>query len=428
MLASTLAVGTALLAAEPEYPLRDAVEFTPRTGLPNVFAKLEAGKEVKIAYFGGSITAADGWRGKTLKWFQGKYPQAKVSEVNAAIGGTGSGLGVFRLGHDVLQFKPDLMFVEFAVNDGGADPVSIHRSMEGILRQSWKALPEMDICYVYTLAHDSMLNDLKNGKYPRAASAMEALADRYGVPSIHMGLEIAKMEKDGKLVFKGTRPKTDAEKAALGDKMLFSEDGVHPLTDTGHVVYTQVVARCMEKIAVVPGTKPGPHPLGAPLVADNWEAAKMVPLSRTAMSAGWQKLDPAKDNLAKSFGNRMAELWKAEKPGESITFKCRGTSVGIYDLLGPDCGQVKVKLDDKPEFTRARIDPYCTYHRIASLDLGSGLPDTVHTVTVTVDATVPDKMKILFEHNRPDMEKNPTKYAGTTWYAGAVMLIGDLVE
>jgi hypothetical protein len=428
MLVSTVAAGMSLLAAEPAYPLRDAVEYTPRQGLPNFFAKLAAGKEIKIAYFGGSITAAAGWRVKTLAWFQNKYPQAKISEVNAAIGGTGSGLGVFRLDHDVLQAKPDLMFVEFAVNDGGADPLSIHRSMEGIIRQSWKALPEMDICYVYTLAHGTMLNDLKNGKYPRAASAMEVLADLYGIPSIHMGVEIAKLEKDGKLVFKGTRPKTDAERVAFGDRMLFSEDGVHPLVETGHEVYTQVVARCMEKLAVLPGAKLGPHLLGAPLVADNWETAKMLPLSRATLSAGWQKLDPKRENLAKTFGGRMAELWKAAKPGESITFKFKGTSAGVYDLLGPDCGQVRVKLDDKPEVVRARIDPYCTGHRIASLDLGSGLPDTVHTVTVTVDAQVPDKMKILFEQNRPDMEKNPDKYQGTTWYAGAIMLIGDLVE
>lgn len=428
MLASTMALGTSLLAAEPEYPLRDAVEFTPRHGLPNFLAKLAAGKEVKIAYFGGSITAADGWRGKTLRWFQAKYPNARLSEVNAAIGGTGSGLGVFRLGHDVLQFKPDLMFVEFAVNDGGAAPLSIHRSMEGIVRQSWKALPEMDICYVYTVAHEGMMNDLKNGKYPRAASAMEELADHYGIPSIHMGLEIAALEKAGKLVFKAPRPQTDAEKAALGGKMVFSSDGVHPFSDTGHEVYTQVVARCMEKIAVLPEAKVGPHVLGAPLVADNWEAAKMVPLSRAKLSAGWQKLDPASDPRAKSFGQRMAELWKAEKPGETLSFAFRGTSAGVYDLLGPDCGQVRVTLDDRPESVRPRIDPYCTYHRIASLDLGSGLPDGLHTVTVTVDSQVPDKMKILFEHNRPDMEKNPAKYAGTTWYAGAIMLIGDLVE
>ncbi|MCX5685484.1 MAG: hypothetical protein NT049_17645 [Planctomycetota bacterium] len=87
----------ALLAAAPapaaekkaEYPLVEAVECRPREGLPNVLAKLAAGEEVRIGYLGGSITAQAGWRVKTLKWFQEQYPKAKVSEINAAIGGTG---------------------------------------------------------------------------------------------------------------------------------------------------------------------------------------------------------------------------------------------------------------------------------------------------------------------------------------------------
>jgi hypothetical protein len=53
-------------------------ECQVRMGLPNVFAKLEAGKPVKIAYLGGSITAQEGWRPKTLKWFQDQFPGAKV--------------------------------------------------------------------------------------------------------------------------------------------------------------------------------------------------------------------------------------------------------------------------------------------------------------------------------------------------------------
>ena len=32
---------------------------------------------------------------KTLQWFQQQYPNARVSEINAAIGGTGSMLGPF---------------------------------------------------------------------------------------------------------------------------------------------------------------------------------------------------------------------------------------------------------------------------------------------------------------------------------------------
>ena len=49
-----------------DLPLVPAVECNPRAGLPNFYAKLKAGGEVRIAYLGGSITAQEGWRPKTL--------------------------------------------------------------------------------------------------------------------------------------------------------------------------------------------------------------------------------------------------------------------------------------------------------------------------------------------------------------------------
>ena len=111
---AVIATGSGLGAAADQAP---AGTCRPRDGLGNVLAKLEAGKEVRIAYFGGSITAADGWRPKTLAWFRRQFPKAKIQEINATIGGTGSDLGVFRYRQDVLQHKPDLVFVEFSVND-----------------------------------------------------------------------------------------------------------------------------------------------------------------------------------------------------------------------------------------------------------------------------------------------------------------------
>ena len=421
--AGTIMLLTVALAQEP-YPLRDAVEYTVRGGLPNVFAKLEAGEAVKIAYLGGSITAQPGWRPKTLAWFQEQYPDADIQEINAAIGGTGSDLGVFRLQHDVLEHEPDLLFVEFAVNDGGAPPERIHQSMEGIIRQTWRADPNTDICYVYTLT-EGMLGDLQSGKYPRAASAMEALADHYGIPSIHMGLEVARLTEKGDVVFKAPQPTTDEEKAALAGRILFSSDGVHPHPDTGHQLYLEAVVRSMAGIKGV--GEPGPHSLGEPLVADNWEQAGMVPLDQGTLSDGWVKLDPA-EGLARNFGNRLPGLWRATEPGESITFRFKGTQAKIYDLLGPDCGQLTVTLDDDEPKVVRRIDPYCTYHRLATLGIGAGLEDTVHTVTIEVHPEVPDKREILFEHNRADFDAHPEKYEGTTWYAGAIMLIGELVE
>ena len=224
---------------------------------------------MRIAYFGGSITAASGWRVQTLKWFQETFPKATVSEINAAIGGTGSDLGVFRLGHDVLQHKPDLVFVEFAVNDGGASPERIWQAMEGIVRQIWSADPRTDICYVYTF-RTGYENDLNKGLCPRAASAMEMLAGHYGIPSINVAMPVCALEREGKLIFKSDEPTPEGV-------LQFSKDGVHPLTE-GHQIYTDLIARAVMEMKAT--SKPLDHAseLATPLVDDNWQAAKMVPL------------------------------------------------------------------------------------------------------------------------------------------------------
>jgi len=406
-----------------DYPLRDAQEFRVRDGLANFFGKLQSGKQVRIAYLGGSITAQAGWRPKTLKWFQQQYPNATISEINAAIGGTGSDLGVFRLEHDVLRHKPDLLFVEFAVNDGGAPPHRIQQAMEGIVHQTYAADAETDICFVYTIVA-GWTKTLRDGKFPRAASAMEAVADYYGIPSIHMGLEVAKMEGEGKLIFTAAKPKTDAEKAAVGNKILFSPDGVHPYTDTGHELYLQAVVRAMEAIRKV--GKPKPHFIGEPLVADNWQAAKMVTLDKANLSSGWRKLDPSENRLAKQFGSQMPDLYFTNQPGESITIRFKGTDLKIYDLLGPDCGQVLVKVDDKEGRIVPRFDAYCTYHRLATLTVAENLPEVVHRVNLQLSPDQPDKAKILAKRNQKI--DDPGRYDDTAWYVGGILLIGEIVE
>ena len=399
------------------------VEGQPRGGLPNFFAKLDHSNSVRIAYLGGSITAQDGWRVKTLKWFQQQYPQVKFSEINAAIGGTGSDLGVYRLRHDVLEHQPDLLLVEFAVNDGGASPEQIHRCMEGIVRQTWREFPATDLCYVYTLA-GNMLEDLKADKLPRSYRAMEQVAEHYQIPSINMGLAVARLDLAGRLVFKGDKPKTDEQKAALGDKILFSPDSVHPYTDTGHQIYLDCIVRCLGPIKAA--GQAGSHTLGAPLIADNFEQAKLVPFSRAKLSADWVKLDAKTNSQARSFARHLPEMWKAGQPGATVEFKFRGTAAGVYDLLGPDCGQVIVTLDGGKPAVRPRFDAYCTYHRLATLSLGSGLSNTLHTVKIEIHPDQPDKVKILSQ--RQEKMDNPQRFDGRAWYAGALMLIGDLVE
>ena len=405
----------------------EAVECRPRGGLPNFFAKAKAGGDVRVAYLGGSITAAPGWRVQSLAWLKERFPQASFHEINAAIGGTGSNLGAFRVGQDVIAHRPDLVFVEFAVNDGGAAADQIKATMEGIVRQIRRADPATDICFVFTLS-EGMVPDLCAGLFQRSASAMEAVAEQYRIPTVHFGVEVARRLADGTLVFKGAKPE-GFDPAA--QPMLFSNDGVHPLVETGHRLYTEVLVRSLEQLEQAGGDA-GSRELPAPLRVDHWEQARLVPITAAMVSGGWQQIGPEDDPLAKRFGNRMPVLWRADAAGATLLFRVRipdvagvpGRQVAIYDLIGPGGGLVSVCVDDGPAKQVARIDGYCTYWRIATLSLGL-LPAGEHEVTVTLTGESPKKREILFAHNRGDLEKHPEKYAPNQWYASALLIFGE---
>ncbi|MEI9895735.1 MAG: hypothetical protein WDN28_18090 [Chthoniobacter sp.] len=239
-----------------------------------------------------------------------------------------------------------------------------------------------------------------------------------------MGIEVAKLAKEGKLVWKAPLPKTDEEKAAQGDKFVFSADSVHPYPETGHELYLAAIVRSLTPIRAA-STKPGAHELGAPLAADNYERAQLVPISEATLSAGFTKLDPAKDGMAKSFP-RLKDLHRASQPGDTITFRFKGTRASLYDLMGPDCGQVSVQLDDQPVRTVSRFDSYCTYPRLSTLLIGSELPDVVHTVKIEILPGQPDKAKILAE--RGNKIDKPERFDGTAIYPGAILLMGEMVK
>lgn len=206
--------------------------------------------------------------------------------------------------------------------------------------------------------------------------------------------------------------------------MIFSSDGVHPHVETGHRLYVEAIARSWPKIAAA-GRNAKPHELGAPLRADHWQMARMVSIRADMLNGDWVKL-PADHQVAKRFQRNMPELYQAVSPGATLSFQFKGTSVGVFDILGPDGGQLNVKLDDAKPVNRNRIDGYCTYHRMSKLNVGSELKPGLHNVTITLTPSQIEKREILFERNRGDLDANPDKYAGHTWYAASLMLIGEL--
>jgi hypothetical protein len=203
---------------------------------------------------------------------------------------------------------------------------------------------------------------------------------------------------------------------------------VHPYEATGHELYLQAVKRGFALIEQA-GVAPGPHVLPAPLLADNWEQAKLVPLSQVLLSDSWKELDPTTDARAKQYRHYLPELWKASRPGANMTIRFRGSSLLIYDLLGPDCGQITVKVDQFPSYVVPRFDAYCTYHRLGVLPVADSVPYGVHTAVLRILPEPPEKLKIL--HQRKENSSisilDPKVYDGTSWYAGAVLVVGDIL-
>ena len=329
--------------AMPPHDPDKAEELRVREGLPNFFAKLNAGSPVRIAYFGGSITAAEGWRVKTTAWFQAQYPKCQITEIHAAISGTGSDYGACRIVEDVLNQKPDLIFMEHRVNGGGGYEAA---SVEGIVRQIRKHSPHTDICLVYTI-NEPMLKDLQAGKTPRFGSIMENIANTYGIPSIDLGVEIARREKAGTLLFKA--------KGWQNGNLVFSEDGTHP-QEAGHAIYRDTIVRSM--FAMMPKNHAVAHPLPQPLDPKRWENAGMRAIADVQRSAGWKSIDPTKDKIYGSIKGRTHQMLrgglKCENAGETITLRWTGTILGLSDIPQGDGMELEVATDQQTPLTLKR--------------------------------------------------------------------------
>ena len=395
-------------------PIAGAGEgLVERDGLPNFCHKLQTGRSVKLVYLGGSITSArDGWRELSYNWLRVRYPEVSISHINAGIGGTGSVLGVFRTDKDVVAYKPDLVFVEFAVNDGGRKEDDEIRTVEGIVRKIWSALPETDICFVYT-TDDGKFRQYLEGKTDSALSAMEMVADHYGIPSIHFAPRLAALYREGKLIFTG-------DPAQNRDRIVFTSDHVHPLSESGHPLYAASVAEGLECMASQGERKP--HQLSSPLRDDNWQAATLLALSETRME-GWELVKAGP--LYETYHSFMPMVYKGV-PGSRITFSFKGTAVGLYDFLGPKSPKLKVTIDGVCHNV-LRFDRHCSYLRRANMMLAENLDDTVHQVCIEVTDEPFDKSSILYSEHLKKYQENPASFSGVEYYLGYILLVGNPV-
>ncbi|MBE6068689.1 MAG: SGNH/GDSL hydrolase family protein [Clostridium lundense] len=110
-----------------------------------------------VVFLGGSITEGAGASKYTNSftyniedYIKQKYKDKNVSVFNEGISGTGSQFGLFRLKRDVASKDPDIVFIEFAVNDRIVDSNSVLITAEGLIRELLKLSKAPAIIFLIT--------------------------------------------------------------------------------------------------------------------------------------------------------------------------------------------------------------------------------------------------------------------------------------
>jgi hypothetical protein len=112
--------------------------------IKQVIEKAKRGEDVTLAFIGGSITegynagTTENFAKLTYEYFADTYgSRDTVHLVNAGLSGTPSTLGLILSDHDLFSSKPDIIFIEFAVNDAptGTDPSAFESLISKALKQ-----------------------------------------------------------------------------------------------------------------------------------------------------------------------------------------------------------------------------------------------------------------------------------------------------
>ena len=194
--------------------------------LANAMKKAEAGEEITVAYIGGSITQGssagdDGCYARLVtNWFENTFADAKINYCRAGIGATGSYIGVHRVQRDVLSNNPDIVFVEFSVNDTTENTMRNVNSYDSLLRKIWSSdsAPAV-VCIGMTQENGT---SFQNYHYDIAKS--------YDLPFISYRNAILDVINNGYIQW------TD-----------ISDDDIHPNT-MGHKVLTDIITHYLASV------------------------------------------------------------------------------------------------------------------------------------------------------------------------------------
>ncbi|MBR5538694.1 MAG: SGNH/GDSL hydrolase family protein, partial [Clostridia bacterium] len=287
------------------------------------------------------------------------------TEVQAAIGGTGSELGVYRCDNDLTAKKPDLIFYEFSVNDAGSAYKKYTNNTESTFRKIYAANPSADIIVVHTITQ-RVSNGLNAGREFISRSAHTMVAHHYDVPCFEMGEVLrAKVNEAG------------------GDWLKYTMEGVHP-NDDGYAIYFDAlkdwVLKHFEKAKELdaPAAKVLPERIFKK--EESLEFAHMEDAYGAELGEGWSKIE-------RDLCCRYPHYIEATEPGAELNFRFIGKRIGLYFMLAPDAGDVEYSIDGTNVRTVRTWDGYSMdYPRAGHAMLDETLEYGEHVVKIKVSS------------------------------------------
>ena len=285
---------------EKEAGILNRGNLTRLKGFMNRAAK---GERLTVGFIGGSITqgfsATDPekcYAARTFGWLKKVFPNTEFDYVNAGIGATDSQFGAARVQEDLLRRLPDLVFVEFSVNDHSTPHFC--ETYEGLVRQIYGSASAPAMVLIHNVYYDT-------GK--SAAYYHAQIGRHYDLPCISMQNSIYPAVAAGRL---------PAEK--------ITADFLHP-NDLGHEFMASVITNFLEKV-IHDKTQEPQEIFPAPLTENAYEhCVRLQYFNSTSEKSGFEEdMTPQRD-ITDIFRNG----WSAGEKGAYLEFTFRGTGAAV---------------------------------------------------------------------------------------------------
>lgn len=299
-------------------------EIHPEKGLVNrgnwyrikeCMRRARGGDRITIGFLGGSITQgavaschSNCYAHLVFEWWEKKFPKTAFTYANAGIGGTTSEFGVSRVDRDLMVYNPDMVFIEFSVNDENTP--FFKETYEGLVRRVYKNPLKPAVALIHNIMYD---------KGTTAQEIHQSIGAHYGLPCVCMQTTIYEEVKAGRIRNRDITP-----------------DDLHPNTE-GHALVASVIISFLEKVyAELDTDEVDPGEMPAPLTDNHYERSiryqngiyypnSFEGNKCVITEKGFTPDDAPQKHLYEFFKNG----WTAAETGDSICFEVEGTELAV---------------------------------------------------------------------------------------------------